>query len=213
MQLVQTVEATAAEYLPAPHSAQVEATLAPPASENFRGNAASSAELNKCQCGEGFALDVLFHTQHAATPISPSASQQATATARRGRAGAGAVAAPSQSQRLRRQLHPRDPLPVRRRRRPRSTRAPESPLATSCLPQYHFAASPLVLCVFDSESQNLKSFDSEADSESKQLDFRPFFEEAGDRVFRSCSEIRVFLREGGIYHVICSKLGAGIFMP
>ena len=69
------------------------------------------------------------------------------------------------------------------------------------------------LCVFDSEAQNLKSFDSEADSESKQLDFRPFFEEAGDRVFRSCSEIRVFLREGGIYHVICSKLGAGIFMP
>ena len=35
VQLVQTVEASAAEYLPAPHAPQVEATLAPTASENL----------------------------------------------------------------------------------------------------------------------------------------------------------------------------------
>jgi hypothetical protein len=35
VQLVQTLEAAAAEYLPAPQSAQVEATLAPTASENL----------------------------------------------------------------------------------------------------------------------------------------------------------------------------------
>ena len=35
IQLVQTVEAFAAEYLPAPQSAQVEATVAPTAAENL----------------------------------------------------------------------------------------------------------------------------------------------------------------------------------
>ncbi len=75
-----------------------------------------------------------------------------------------------------------------------------------------FSARPLCVRFRVSESEIVRFRGGLGIETTSKLDFRPFFEEAGDRVFRSCSEIRVFLREGGIYHVICSKLGAGIFM-
>jgi hypothetical protein len=124
------------------HCGQIRACRRQPAATAFGGSIVSDATAtqapveSKTKASAARGSLYIFYSTHNMLPLpspSPSAPQQATATARDGRAGAGAVAAPRlHHRRLRGKPAPLDPLAARRRRRPRSTRAPESPRATSC---------------------------------------------------------------------------------